>query len=80
MSKANDEFVYKHVAEDIEEIQIQLANRVASRANLGFSERSSDSCVLSITSMLIHALDNWILYSTDEQKSLLALYNKICNG
>lgn len=80
MSKANDKFVVKGMYDNVEQMQISLANMVAKRANLGFTEPLSSSCILSIVCLLNHALENRILYSTEQYESLLTLYNKIIHG
>lgn len=79
MENVNEEFYVDNISMSIEEMQIALSNKVASHALLGFASDNSSTCKLSIVSMLIHAFDNWILYSKDVKESLLNLYNKIIN-
>lgn len=80
MSKVNDKFIAKSMYDNVEQMQISLANMAAKRANLGFTEPLSSSCVLSIICLLNHALENRILYSTEQYDSLLTLYNKVIHG
>lgn len=80
MSETNDKYINERIANDVEQMQIRLAKSVSDRAIFGFVEPLSSSCVLSITTILNHALDNSILYSTRQFQTLLTLYNKIING
>ena len=79
MENNNEEFYVNNISSSVEQMQIALSNKVASRALLGFAGNDSSTCKLSVISMLIHAFDNWILYSEDVKKSLLNLYNTVIN-
>lgn len=73
----NREFVSENLVDSLSKLQIELSNRVAELATLGFISEENYDCVLSVSSLLINAFDNYILYNKTQFDNILYLYNKV---
>ncbi len=77
MNDTNKEFITEELSNSILSKQINLTNRIANLADLGFINDANTDCELSIMVLLEHALDNVILYSKEQFDNILLLYNKV---
>lgn len=74
---ANKEFISNTLIDTLNKMQINMSQRVSNLANFGFVSNENTYCVLSIISLLNHAMDNVILFDNTQWDNIIFLYNKI---
>lgn len=76
----NKDFIVETLSDTILKMQVRLSEQAANLADFGFVDNTDYYCVLSIISLLEHALDNAILYNNNQWNNILLLYNKISHA
>lgn len=76
MDKENNEFIAERLQDAIAQYQVDICNRIAKQAVLGFISPSNFQCLLSISSLIFNALDVQEMLSDEQFSSILNLYNK----
>lgn len=74
---ANREFISNTLTDTLNKMQIRLSQRVGNLANFGVVSNENTYCVLSIISLLNHAMDNAILFDNAQWDNIVLLYNKV---
>ena len=74
---ANRKFISNTLTDTLNEMQIRTSQRVGNLADFGFISNENTYCVLSIISLLNHAMDNSILFDNAQWNNIILLYNKI---
>ena len=74
---ANKEFISNTLTDSLNEMQIRLSQHVGDLADFGFVSNENTYCVLSIISLLNHAMDNAILFDNTQWDNIILLYNKV---
>lgn len=74
---ANKEFISNNLTNTLNKMQIKLSQHVDDLANFGFVSNENTYCVLSIISLLNHAMDNAILFDNTQWDNIILLYNKV---
>ena len=74
---ANKEFISNSLTDTLNEMQIKMSQRAGNLADFGFVSNENTYCVLSIISLLNHAMDNAILFDNAQWDNIILLYNKI---
>lgn len=77
MNKENNKFIAERLQDAIIQYQVDICNRITKQAVLGFVSPSNFQCLLAVSCLLEHALDNVILYSNSQFSNILNLYNKV---
>lgn len=77
---ANKEFISNTLIDTLNKMQINMSQRVGNLANFGFVSNENTYCVLSIISLLNHAMDNAILFDNAQWDNIILLYNKISHA
>lgn len=77
MNKENNKFVAERLQDAIVQYQVDICNRITKQAVLGFVSLSNFQCLLAVSRLLEHALNNVILYSNSQFSNILNLYNKV---
>ena len=73
----NKEFISNTLTDTLNEMQIRTSQRVGNLADFGFISNENTYCVLSIISLLNHAMDNAILFDNAQWNNIILLYNKV---
>lgn len=73
----NKDFIANRLSNNIINLQSSLVERVIKQADFGFVSAPNFSCLLAVSCLLEHALDNVILYSNSQFSNILNLYNKV---
>lgn len=73
----NKDFIANRLSNNIINLQSSLVERVIKQADFGFVSTSNFPCLLAVSCLLEHALDNVILYSNSQFSNILNLYNKV---
>lgn len=73
----NKDFIANRLSNNIINLQSSLVERVIKQADFGFVSAPNFPCLLAISCLLEHALDNVILYSNAQFSNILNLYNKV---
>lgn len=74
---ANREFISNNLTDTLNKMQIRLSQHVGDLADFGFVSNENTYCVLSIISLLNHAMDNTILFDNTQWDNIILLYNKV---
>lgn len=74
---ANREFISNTLTDTLNKMQIRLSQHVGDLADFGFVSNENTYCVLSIISLLNHAMDNTILFDNAQWDNIIFLYNKV---
>lgn len=74
---ANKEFISNILTDTLNEIQIRMSQHVGNLADFGFVSNENTYCVLSIISLLNHAMDNVVLFDNAQWDNIILLYNKV---
>lgn len=74
---ANREFISSTLTDTLNKMQIRLSQRTGDLADFGFVLNENTYCVLSIISLLNHAMDNAILFDNAQWDNIILLYNKV---
>lgn len=77
---ANKEFISNTLIDTLNKMQINMSQRVCNLANFGFVSNENTYCVLSIISLLNHAMDNAILFDNAQWDNIILLYNKVSHA
>lgn len=77
MNETNKDFIAENLQDKITQLQIDTCNRISEQANLGFVSPSNFQCLLSLTSLILNALDVKEMLSDSQFSSILNLYNKV---
>lgn len=77
---ANKEFISNTLIDTLNKMQINMSQRVSNLADFGFVSNENTYCVLSIISLLNHAMDNVILFDNTQWDNIILLYNKISHA
>lgn len=77
---SNRNYISNDIAEVLDKMQIKLSEHVGNLADFGFISSSDTYCVLSIISLLNHAMDNAILFDRGQWNNIILLYNKISHA
>lgn len=73
----NKDFIANRLSNNIINLQSSLVERVIKQADFGFVSAPNFPCLLAVSCLLEHALDNVILYSNSQFSNILNLYNKV---
>lgn len=73
----NKDFIANRISNNIINLQSSLIERVIKQADFGFVSAPNFPCLLAVSCLLEHALDNVILYSNSQFSNILNLYNKV---
>lgn len=73
----NREFISSALTDTLNKMQIRLSQHVGDLADFGFVSNENTYCVLSIISLLNHAIDNAILFDNAKWDNIILLYNKV---
>ena len=74
---ANREFISNTLTDTLNKMQIRLSQRAGDLADFGFVSNENNYYVLSIISLLNHAMDNAILFDNAQWNNIILLYNKV---
>ena len=74
---ANREFISNTLPDTLNEMQIKMSQLASNLADFGFISNENIYCVLSIISLLNHAMDNAILFDNTKWDNIILLYNKV---
>lgn len=77
MNEANRDFIAESLQDKIAKLQVDTCNCISEQANLGFVSSSDFQCLLSVSSLILNALDVKEILSDSQFSSILNLYNKV---
>lgn len=77
MNETNKDFIAENLQDKITQLQVDTCNRISEQTNLGFVSPSNFQCLLSLTSLILNALDVKEMLSDSQFSSILNLYNKV---
>lgn len=76
----NDWYVNQEMYDNIQAMQIGLAEQICKMTDVGFTVTDESRCKLAHMTLLLHCLENPILFNKPQFDNLLLIYNKLING
>ena len=77
MNEANRDFIIESLQDKVAKFQVDICNCISEQANLGFVSSSNFQCLLSVSGLILNALDVKEILSESQFSSILNLYNKV---
>ena len=77
MNEANRNFIAEGLQDKVTQLQIDTCNRISKQADLGFINASNFQCLLSVSSLILNALEAHEILSESQFSNILNLYNKV---
>lgn len=76
MNEDNRNFIAESLQDKVTQLQVDTCNRISKQADLGFISASNFQCLLSVSSLILNALEAHEILSESQFSSILDLYNK----